>query len=231
MSTSRLVCPKTGEMVEADGADARCPRCGAKHLTRAASEDLSSSFFAELVGHMRGRFVEAIRVSSDRGRSISTDAHSDGSIMNSTQAKPRHGETGNLEVCSKLLQRLERDGDHWTNCGCPGSSDDDVDCRAYDGEKVLEIQITRAVYKKSFWKALALFRLATYSSTADAAADELGQAIEKKRHLARKGFVLVLDSIETPSHVTDKVLSSFHSRHGEPKHCGFRALSPSRIED
>lgn len=225
MRVRQFVCSTTGEKFEAEGPDPQCPKCGAKHFERTNKEDLSSSFFTELVGHMWGRFLEAIRVTSDAGRCITTDAHSGGCITNSTQAKPRHGETGNLEVCSKLIQRLNGDGDRWTNCTCSESSDDDVDCRAYEGARVLEVQIARAVYKRSFWAALARVGVARYSVNADEASDQMRDAIEKKRHVARKGLVLVLDSIETPGHITKHVLSSFHSRHGAwAKSLGFGAI-------
>jgi predicted nucleic-acid-binding Zn-ribbon protein len=206
-------CPTTGLSFESAEPDPKCPHCGCRHLERAVSDDTSGNWREELAHRVKGDSTEAIGLSAP-DRSVSANLSKDGQLSISTKAKPRHGEVGTQEVCEKLIQRLNKEGRNWTDCRCTNTQDDDVDCRGSEGDKVLEIQVTRVVPGQHFWKDVSLAGSSEVNLNVEQAAEQLRMAIEKKSVVARKSLTLAIDAIETPGHVVELVVSKFRQLHG-----------------
>jgi hypothetical protein len=92
-----------------------------------------------------------------------------------TLGRGRHGEEGVGKVAKLLVTRLNMDSAQWSDPECQKAADkDDVDCVVRDGEKLLRIQITRALREQNFWIGLSKSRRANkVFSNPEEAADAL----------------------------------------------------------
>jgi|HubBroStandDraft_5_1064220.scaffolds.fasta_scaffold325192_1 hypothetical protein len=189
--------------------------------------DLSDSIAltSSLVAHKPGP-QEAVRVTDDDGRSIAMDV-SEGQIALSLRANKRPNETSDLEVCRILVTRLNRDGGRWEGLVHLKSSNRDeagVDCRADDGDSILNIQVTRASGDPAIWSNVNVLVPIERVRSDSAYAEELRDAIVRKETKPKQGIILALDSIETP-HIASSVIGLFETNYGEwVRSLGFRAI-------
>jgi hypothetical protein len=264
MALPSIVCSLCGyAFLQGDQANA-CPRCGGTARTYHVELTAQSPATAALVAHKSprtdppsetvevfardsvsvadkaiihgtGGSGEAIRINDSKGESVTADQEDDGSVHFGVKGTTRQGESGNLEVCRILIDRLNRDGERWEEpIASSGDSrkEDGVDCKAYDGDRVLNVQITRAHRHPDLWRDLARFHKVTVPpTTADNAADDLLCAITEKASNKivtpgqRQELVLALDATQTPIHVFQDVVRSFLRRHGSwARGLGFRGI-------
>jgi len=159
------------------------------------------------------RFVDS------QGKSIAGDS-TPSELAFSFTGKSRQNEEGNQSVCTILMQKLNDDGAHWQTCTDVSrecGKDPEVDCELSDGDNVLKIQVTRAHFERSFWKALTKQKTSSGALSPESAADILKQSIEAKARrpqVQRQRLILALDATETPSHAFEPVIRSFIERYG-----------------
>jgi len=216
------LCPKCNGPLETKNGHSYCSSCKCYQMEFRDSIQPKAS----LVAH-KPTPNEAIRIVDDDGRAISMDSGAQGQIDLSLTAKRRHNESGDSEVCRILVNRLNQDGDRWGDAVHVKTKSRDeagVDGRARDGQRVLNIQVTRACADPNLWKRVDPKNPTQRALSDSAHADELRDAIAKKSTRPKEGIVLALDSIETP-HVVLSVVESFRKRHGEwARSLGYQAI-------
>jgi hypothetical protein len=170
---------------------------------------------------------EVLRISDDSGRAISTDLDSHRYVTLSLRANKRRNEDGDLEVCTILVQRLNRDGANWhdlVHLKPKSNQEAGVDCRAKNGSRVLNIQVTRACPDQTLWSHVDPQVPVKRSESVSRYAEELHDAIVKKKTQPKAGIVLALDSIETP-HVVKAVVELFRNKYaGWVRSLGYEAI-------
>lgn len=169
----------------------------------------------------REKEITSVRIADSSRQSISANILEDGSVDYLIRGRSRQNEEGVLEVCEILIERLNQDGAKWKNPKDIGRvearEEQGIDCQADDGEKSLSIQVIRAEIDSSVWKSLSETGETSARLPAEAAADSLFAAIEKKalrtpKH-QRSQITLALDATETVGHTFGPVLKSFASRY------------------
>ena len=160
---------------------------------------------------------EALRIVDDVARrAITTDVDRDGQIAHSLRGNKRTNETGDLEVCRILLDRLNQDGEPWKDLiqlKAESRAEAGVDCQASHGIHILDIQVTRALSDPDFWKRVNPHVPSNLELSNLDCAEQLRVTIANKAAKPKGGIVLALDSIETP-HCTQHVIELFRSAHG-----------------
>ena len=167
--------------------------------------------------------ITAIRISDSTANSVSANVLDNGSIDYSIRGRSRQNEEGIFDVCNILIKRLNRDGASWhdlEDMSQPKAyNEQGIDCQAQDGDKKLQIQVTRAETDQRVWRTLAQTGESSIALPADKASDALRIAIQKKASTIptseRQQIILALDATETPSYVFQPVIHLFTLNHGE----------------
>lgn len=165
--------------------------------------------------HSSGGPVEAIRVSNSDGTHWEADLTQAQLSTSITSVSPQ-GESGALDVCEMLINRLNQDGGRWGSPTRPAGPEDGVDCTATDGGDRLLIQVTR-VAPPTIWQRLARVGTVKTSGPVKSAAEELYMAVKRKTGIPpqqRAAIVLALDVMRTPGHATTEVITEFQQSYG-----------------
>lgn len=188
-----------------------------KRLIKATDEGKPSE--SSVVVMRRKETIIGYRFDDSQGKSIAVDSTPSELVFNLT-GKSRQNEQGIQSVCTILMQKLNHDGAHWQTCTDVSrecGKDPEVDCEFSDGANVLRVQVTRAHFERSFWKALTKQKTSSRTLSPESAADILKQSIEAKAkcpQVQRQRLILALDATETPSHAFEPVIRSFIQRYG-----------------
>jgi hypothetical protein len=163
---------------------------------------LSGSLVAHKVGADDGT-GEAIRIDGPFGRTGSADIGSSGDATYDVGGgRAPQNEEGSPDTARLLVRKLRELGQEWSD---PVRVDGgDIDCRATDGACVPNVQVTRAA-PPDVWQSLATAGKAHKETDADAAADALMEAVNRKARLPPAqlgGLVLAIDARETPVFAT-----------------------------
>jgi len=159
--------------------------------------------------------TESIRVVDRRGRSSEAEIDKSGNLSHSITGPSPRGEEGSLDVCSLLVERLNKEGSTWGRPFRPDGADRGVDCVAEDHEKKLHIQVTR-IPSRSIWRKLAMLGSVGSQITVGEAAQDLFNAIQNKQSIPphdRPAITLAIDSMDNPGHATPQVVKSFRRRY------------------
>lgn len=183
-----------------------------------------------------GKVTSTREVDTSKEKFIATDLNDDGSVGSSTKAPGQTGETGVLNVCSILVQKLNEHGSNWDRPINIAQNDSKkemgIDCVAkgkMDESIKLEIQVTRATADKGFWKELS-HRMEVSSLTKhEKGAEEIYYSIEKKiasiPQRSRKDIILALDATIAQHLSYEDVVNTFRSKYGqEVQDLGFKAI-------
>ncbi len=160
--------------------------------------------------------TEAIRVADDQGRSSAADVDDKGNIQTSIKGPSPRGEEGALNACALLIERLNLEGSNWSKPSRPVGNDRGIDCESADGEKKLQIQVTR-LNDSAMWAALARDGSVKRPNTIDSAADDLRRAISHKEDIPssiRSEVTLAIDAIDTSAHIVQTVAEQFKKKYG-----------------
>lgn len=181
------------------------------------------------VAHQEGPGGEAVSIADEQGKTISVEARPDGSIEFTIKARPPRGEEGTLDICRRLVERLNQEGGHWSGPRDVSAISDDADCVARDGEATLRIQVVHAETSGAFWSKLAAAGRLPGSATDRQLADALRATIEHKiarTHLdQRRKLILALRADIAQGHGLLVVRNAFRRAHGEwAKELGFQAI-------
>jgi rubredoxin len=186
------------------------------------------------VAHGQSPSGEMVRVVDTSGESVVADQASDGSVQYSITGKSRQGETGNLGVCRTLIERLNREGDGWgepTDTSGDSRTEEGVDCKAYHGNRVLNVQVTRAEIDQQIWRQLGQAQQVTSSSAspAEVAGTLCKPILAKAKKIItpaqRQEIVLALDATQSPIHGFQDIVQSFRQLHGQwAQGLGFRGI-------
>jgi hypothetical protein len=220
----RVTCAACGQVL-AQGVgvpvpDAPCPNCGAS--TRNIALDLGAEVkvTSRMIGHRAGSTGspegEAVRVAGPGERAAAADFETNDSVSYEIAGPAPQGEEGALETTQLLVQRLRASGENWDD---PVKVDEqDVDCEAWSGNRVLRVQVTRVPHTP-LWQRLGTLGTVSGGGTADQAADELMDAIAAKARrlpdVQRARLVVALDARDTPAFALAGVVSDFRQRHGQ----------------
>lgn len=207
-----------------------CPRCGSlgRFVNRQHQDEVKTT--SRMTGHKQDATGspegEAVRVSGPGERVAAADFGMNESVPYGIAGPTPRGEEGACETAQLLVERLRQGGETWDD---PVEVDDqDVDCWARSGDRVLSIQVTRVLGVR-FWRSLGREGKASEDRTADQAVDELMAAIAAKARrlpsVQRAVLVLALDARDTPAFALRGVVSRFHERHGQKvTTLGFRGV-------
>lgn len=170
--------------------------------------------------HSKGGGIESVRIVRSDGQIVSSDLDDSGSIDYSVEGKSPQGEGGTIEVCDRLVDRLNEDGASWgapidlTNIEVDRSAG--IDCRAIDCEKILSIQVTRA--EISIWGRLSVKGKISQSSDMKLIIDAMWHVIATKSNPVpirdREDIVLALNASEAPHFAFENVVNTFRQIHG-----------------
>ncbi len=159
--------------------------------------------------------TETTRVADSQGRSSTTDLTSDGLILNRVEGRASYGEADNLVPCKILIERLNRDGEHWLTPFARKGEEDGTDCVASNGKQELRMQVTRIPRQKTR-RELSIFGSAQETTTIENHVADLRQAIKKKETLSteqRKSIILVIDAVDFPSYAYSSVVEAFQKKY------------------
>jgi hypothetical protein len=173
--------------------------------------------------------TEAIRISDSKKRSSAIDLDTSGQLSYSIEGASSHGESNTPDVCKALIQRLNMSGGQWGEPAIPDGRDDEIDCVAHDGQRTLNIQVTRAVSKQDIWRQLDRLGSVTDTTTVQRAADDLICRVQMKAKIVppvrRSNLLLALDAMDTSGHSLGVVINDFQKRHGAvARALGFQAI-------
>lgn len=169
----------------------------------------------EYVIHGNGDGLERIRIADSEGQSVAADDNSNGKIDFSIKGKSRQGETGLIEVCAILIERLNQDGANWSRLvdlnTIDGRKEEGVDCESYDGDLVLKMQVTRV--ERGIWRDLSNSGAASKKRDVPELAESIRSAILTKSSTIprdqREELILVLDAFETPDYAFERSVKLF----------------------
>jgi hypothetical protein len=169
--------------------------------------------------HKLGGGEEAIRIAGSE-RNIAADKSKDGSVMSAIEGNSRQGESGSLEVCEILVRHMNQNGAAWDNVidltSDRNHREEGIDCKAFDGNRELNIQVTRV--ERKLWKELATRGQVTNNKLVIELANAMWDSIEEKSLPLpidqRNNIVLALNAIDTPSYVLKDVIKMFKSKYG-----------------
>lgn len=216
------------------GERATCPHCDSTH--RVLDEGIglggAPSFHMSTTTSQEDeiiRFDEAVRPD---GLSSSASRSDKGLISYSVSGNSPQGEELLIEVCRRLVNKLNLDGANWQQ---PTKGTGVIDCEAADadaGER-LQIQVVRAITDQSFWQKLSSEGQIDRSNLAPAKlASDIKTAIDKKvtgRKMvtpsARPGLLLALDATFPAGIAFKGVVEEFQKEHSEwASRLGFEAI-------
>ena len=197
------VCAECGADVAPDSPlPSSCPSCGG--TSHCFSPTLAAAVRPQgsMIAHARPDLHdEAVRTSGPPG-GVSGAFDQSGAFA--IQGRPPQGEQGALEAARLLVAKLNSLGESW---GEPILVEDgDVDCRATDGQRTLEIQITR-VAPESVWRSLARDGGTEGAATADDILAGIRRKAERYASPAQRArLTLAIDATTDVSHALRGVL-------------------------
>jgi hypothetical protein len=181
--------------------------------------------------HGTGDESEGIRIADSEGQSVAADVNPNGIIDYSIKGKSRQGESGTIEVCKILIERLNQNGANWSHPidlnTIEESEEQGVDCEACDGDLILHIQVTRV--ERSIWRTLSIKKEVSKNSDIRELVETIKSVIFKKSRTIssdqRKELILALDAVETPDYAFEKVIKLFReAHHSEIAALGFKGV-------
>jgi hypothetical protein len=185
----------------------------------------------EIMLHSSSGGSEGIRIANSEGQSVAADVTSKGIIDFSIKGKSRQGETGIIKVCEILIERLNQDGANWSRPIdlniIDGRKEEGVDCESYDGNSILNIQVTRV--ERGIWRDLSNKGATSKNVDAQVLAESIKSAIlTKSRAISRdqrKELILALDATETPNYAFELSVKLFRETYqSEIAALGFRGI-------
>jgi len=154
----------------------------------------------------------------------------DGVVTESTSGRPSHGETENMVVAMRLIERLNMEGATWRSpvvCGSSSRAETGIDWEttSIDG-RILSCQNVRVRVDPDYWRSLSDLGVATDSRTVAEAVAGMRDAIEhKSRALDRGKLVLALDATRASACALPDVTAAFVKTHGQwASSLGFEAV-------
>lgn len=182
-----------------------------------------------LYSYSEGGGVESFRVAAERN--IASDLAKDGSIDHSIEGSSSQGESDSLVACALLISVLNKLGASWINLVDQNVIDDfreeGIDCKAYDGTAVLNIQVTRV--ETSLFRDLNVYGKVSKRTDVDSIIEEIWKVIVRKAkpipEIERSQLVLALNAIDSPEFSFPSVISNFHKNYTAlTSSLGFKAV-------
>ena len=136
------------------------------------------------------------------------------SLSYQIEGRSRQNEEGVERVCGVLIERLNEEGSSFGPPSRPVGKEQGIDCVAWDGNRRLAIQVTRAEPKQAIWKELAAKGATGDTLALSEAVNAIRSLIKEKALRDRHGIVLALDALDTPGHALDAVVQLFRATHG-----------------
>lgn len=159
---------------------------------------------------------EAIRVADDARQSVTADLGADGKASYEITGSSRQNETGVVEVCALLAERLRADGVPVCHVRPASGAERGIDCEMTLRDSVIQIQVTRPA-TPAVWNALARSGRTTRDLETSAAVKDLYEVISRKAARTppndRSRIILAIDATETVVHGMAAVVRSFRERH------------------
>jgi hypothetical protein len=171
---------------------------------------------------------DAIRVADDRRLSVTADLAPDGTASYEITGSSRQNETGVVDVCTILADRLRADGLPVGVARKALGEERGIDCEIACGTEILRIQVTRPATSDD-WKELSCSgQTRRKLDTGEAVSDLLALVRTKGRKTApmdRRSTILAIDATETVVHAIAGVVESFRRQHAmESQAIGFAAV-------
>lgn len=193
-----------------------CPRCGATpgNIRRECADGPHTS--------------DAISWEQSRpGTQSTAKLYGEGQItLTAFGPSPKNEEDG-LEMCARLVRKLNREGAHWSD---PVEGEQDIDGWSHDSTgKKLKMQVVRASNNERMWSQIGRDGMAVINTDLASVANEIMASIRKKGakygEAEKRVLTLILDAGRTPSHTFQNVLDVFGKTFGEEcKATGFAAI-------
>ena len=163
-----------------------------------------------------GDDTEAVRIADDQRRSSVADLDEKGNIQTSIKGPSPKGEEGALNVSALLIEHLNLEGSRWSKPSIPVGNEGGVDCESTDGEKKLQIQVTR-LHDSKMWATLGKSGSVKTQTKIESAADDLRGAISHKEKIPqsiRAQITLIIDAVDTSAHAVSAVAEYFKKTYG-----------------
>ena len=196
-----------------------------KHVVDAGPTTMSSRLKVIGVKKDDNKVTSARIVDSSKKISMALDQDNK-SIKYSIQAPGQTGETGVLNACFILIQKLNGQGSNWDKPLDVSKHkkyiQQKIDCIAYDKVKrseSLKMQVTRSTHDKSFWKVLSFGTPFNQSILPSKAADNIYESIVRKSQnvpkAIRNELVLVLDATIAIHYYYADAVIEFQKKYGK----------------
>lgn len=172
--------------------------------------------------------TEAIRVADDVRQSVAADLAADGKASYEITGSSRQNETGVVEVCALLAQRLRADGVPAGDPRPASGEERGIDCEIPRGDSILQVQVSRPATPQ-IWRTLVRSGSTFRDLEISAAVTDLQDIIDRKAAKTapndRTRIILAIDATETVVHAMDAVVRSFRSQRGRDLRAfGFAAV-------
>ena len=166
----------------------------------------------------RGGKVVGFSESEGRGRASTADVNPDGTISLLVTGTSSLGEEDTLKSCRLLIEHLNKPDPRWNQPVLAAHPAVDCEATAVGGVDRLDMQVVRAISNSAFWRELGRSGLSGLRNvTPEEAASGVKESILQKANSIppgdRRGLVLVLNSIDSPSLVMDSVVEEFRRVH------------------
>lgn len=151
-------------------------------------------------------------------------------VTESTSGRPSHGETENLVVAMRLIERLSMDGETWRPpvvCGSSSRTESGIDWETTSADgRILSCQNVRVRVDPDYWKSLGDLGVTTDTRTVAEAVVGIREAIEHKSAALDRGkLVLALDATRASACALPDVTAAFVKAHGQwSSSLGFEAI-------